>query len=101
MRSVVIAAILVAGPALADSEFRQGADFVRVTARPCEGAVAALIQAAGESPLDYRAASAQVAGKPYAACWKPVFPQRVIYIRYEDADEGLIPFDALKPVKEA
>lgn len=51
--------LLLAAPVHADSELRQGADWVRISASPCEDAkVVALLQAAGEDPADYRAARA-------------------------------------------
>lgn len=87
--------------ARADSEARHGADFVRLTALPCsDSAMVGFITAAGESPDDYRAASAQFAGVPYVACWRPVFKRREVYLRYSDGDAGMVPFDDLKPIRE-
>lgn len=102
LRLIVIAAALAAaGSALADSEVRNGADFIRVTAKPCKDEkVVALLEAAGESPDDYRAAFAELGGQPFQACWKPMFEQRQIFIRYSDGDAGLVPFGMVKPVKE-
>lgn len=93
--------VLLVCPAWADSEARAGADWVRITAQPCtEHAVLQLIQDAGEDPADYRAARAEFGGVPYTACWRPRFEQRAIFLRYGDGDGGLVPFDALKPVRE-
>lgn len=78
------------------------ADWIRITARPCaDPKVLAHIAAAGEDPLDYRMARADLAGVGYAACWKPKFRTREAFIRFEDGDEGLIPVEALKPIPEA
>lgn len=102
MRMLLIAALLAAGPALADSEARQGADWVRITARPCTDLkVLEQIGLAQDNPLDYRAASAEFNGEKFAACWKPLFERELIYLRYGDGDQGLIPFTDLKPVPEA
>jgi hypothetical protein len=100
MRSLICAAILAAGPALADSEFRNGDDFVRISAEPCKDAkVLALIESRGGVGTDYRAASAQVNGALYAGCWQPIFDKQVVVLVYDDGDTGMIPFNALKPVK--
>jgi hypothetical protein len=104
MRAILFAAALfaVAGNANADAEVRQGADFIRVTARPCEDEkVIEKIKEAGDNPLDYRRAFAQIGGQAYSACWKPNYERQQIFLRYGDGDAGLIPLDAFKPVKEA
>lgn len=102
MRFLIFAAALAAaGSALADSEARLGADFVRITARPCtDEKVIAAITAAGENPLDYRAARAEIGGAAFNGCWEPMKGRRMIHLRYEDGDQGLIPFDDLKAIKE-
>lgn len=100
--AAILLALLWPAEARADSEARQGADFVRLTARPCvHAAVLAAITAAGEDPDDYRAAVADLGGKSYAACWRPNFGARKVHLRYEDGDEGEVPYSELKPVKEA
>jgi hypothetical protein len=81
MRKFLIAAILAAGPAFADSEARQGADWVRVTANPCKDEKV-LAQMDKENPLDYRAATAEVGGKLFNACWKPLFDKEVIFLDF-------------------
>jgi hypothetical protein len=104
MRALILAAALfaVAGNANADAEVRDGANFVRVTARPCEDAkVIELIKEAGDNPLDYRKAIAEIGGTVYSACWKPNYERQQIFLRYQDGDAGLIPLEAFKPVKEA
>lgn len=94
-------AMLFAPDARPDSIARSGADWVRITAKPCSDAVmVTLITAAGEDAKDYRAASAEVAGVPYVACWRPVFNQRHVHLRYADGDQGMVPFDHLKPIPE-
>lgn len=101
MRILLIAAMLAAGPALADSEAHQGADWVRITARPCTDLkVLEQIGLAQDNPLAYRAAIAEFNGEKFTACWKPMFDREMIYLRYGDGDQGMVPFADLKPVKE-
>jgi hypothetical protein len=58
--SLALILLLAAAPVLADSEARQGNDWVRITAKPCtDEKVLAHIAAAGDNPLDYRAARAE------------------------------------------
>lgn len=101
MKRVLVAALIgLAGTSFADSEFRHGADWVRITALPCKSdAVKAQIALTGEDPKDFRAASASVAGSLYEGCWKPMMQQEVVVLVYEDGDRGMIPFQSLKPVK--
>jgi hypothetical protein len=108
MRTVFLAflflllALLFAPSVRADSEARQGADWVRVTALPCtDAAVVALITQAGGDPVDWRAAQAEFGGKPFAACWQPVFAEQRALLVYSDGDSGYVPFAALHPLKEA
>lgn len=99
-RALFLAFALSAASAFADSEFRQGADSVRITAKPCaDDKVLRLIPPAEHA--DYRAARAEVAGTSYSGCWRPIFEKEAVYLRYEDGDQGLIPFRDLKPLKDA
>lgn len=103
LKLIVMAALLaLAGPAFADGIARQGADWVRITALPCTSeAVLGVIQAAGDNAKDYRAASAEFQGHQFNACAKPIWEKNLLWLRYEDGDQGLIPFDEVKPVPEA
>lgn len=93
--------VMISAPALGDSEARQGADWVRITALPCSDAtVLEHLTAASENPLDYRAARAEFQGAPYMACWKPLFDARTIFLQYSDGDQGLVPFTDLKPMRD-
>jgi hypothetical protein len=101
MRPFLLAGLLLASPAFADSEARIGADWVRISATPCKNEeVLKHLKDAGESPLDYRAATASWQGQDYQACWKPLMQQQMVYVRYTDGDQGLVPFRDLKPVKD-
>lgn len=102
MRRYVTALILLlaAASALADSEARDGADFVRITALPCtDDKVLAHIPA--DERVDFRAAHAALRGVRYSGCWRPLFDKRVIFLRYEDGDAGIVPFKDLTPIPEA
>jgi hypothetical protein len=93
-------AVCVAMPVWADSIARSGDNWVRLTAQPCAHAeVTKHLASAGESPKDYRAASARIGGQEYAACWRPVYEREVVYLRYSDGDAGLLPFADLKPTE--
>jgi hypothetical protein len=95
-----VAAVCVALPASsrADAEYREGADWMRTTALPCTDEK--VLQHIPEAERkDWRAGKSEVGGKPYAVCWKPLFAQQVILMKYEDGDAGLVPFSHLKPVK--
>lgn len=98
---LVLLAMLLPRMALADSEARQGADWVRTTARPCtnEAVLAILANIDKDAHLDYRQASAEFQGVRYAPCWRP--HGNGIWLQYEDGDNGIIPQRELKPMKEA
>lgn len=69
MRKLLIAALMVAGPAMADDMLFEGRDFtVRLMEKPCADREAAAVIARfsqGES----RAALVEHAGKAISACW--------------------------------
>lgn len=92
-----LAALLAAGPALADAVASNGRDTVRLSDKPC--AITAVIAQIPE-PLRQgrRTAAASVSGQPFAACWR-LIPQGV-HLLYEDGDQGLIPAGDFKAVPE-
>lgn len=97
---ILLAIAFIAVPALADAEARQGNDWVRITERPCVDLnVLEKIGLAMSNPLEFRAATARVGGKSYAACWKPV--RGGVALVYEDGDQGVIPLNHLKEVPSA
>jgi len=99
-RSLILAAAILAFPAIADSIARQGSNWVRLTLRPCEDAkVAAVIQAQGLHPGQFRAAYASFDGRSYVACWTPA--QGGAALVYGDGDQGYVPVGDLKPAPEA
>lgn len=101
MRLLILPFLLaLASLAHADSIARSGDNWVRIAATPCEAAqVVQHIEAAGDDPKDFRAASARVGGQEFVGCWRPDFANRMVYMRYEDGDDGFVPFDDLKPMQ--
>jgi hypothetical protein len=97
MRSILLAALLAAGPAFAaDYVATNGKDYVRLQSGSCPEDILAMV------PIDARdqffAARANLNGKDYRACWTLV-NGAVVYLRYEDADEGEVPLIQFKPVQ--
>jgi hypothetical protein len=99
-RSLPLILLLAIAPAaFADSEARIGESRVRISATACsDEATVAVLTADGENAADYRAATARFEGREFRGCWRPDFQKRVILLRYEDGDHGMVPFDDLKPV---
>lgn len=98
--AVILIALALPPYARADSIAKNGADWVRLTARPCENAeVIAAIQAKGLEPGAFWAASAHVDGKDFAACWL-VAPGGAGLI-FDDGDVGYVPQGDLKAIPEA
>lgn len=95
-----IAAVCVALPASskADSEARSGSSWVRITAQPCKDEKVTQHIPEAERK-DWRAAKAEINGVAYSACWKPLYQQSMVLMKYEDGDDGLVPFGDLKPVQ--
>lgn len=87
----------VADKARADAEARQGNDSVRLTEAPCtNAAVLALLKP--EAVEHFRAASAVFNGQHFEACWR--VSEGVVFLVYEDGDQGVIPVGALHQIKE-
>jgi hypothetical protein len=103
MRRLLLAAIAAACVALpasskADSEANNGSEWVRITALPCSDEK--VLQHIPEAERkDWRAAMSKINGVAYAACWKPLFQLQNVQMKYEDGDDGFVPFAHLKPVK--
>jgi len=96
MKAFVICAVLAAAPAFALADnlvARQGDDSVRLNDAPC-----ASEQVLGRLPVEarqeYKAASAQLQGQNFSACWREM--GSVAHLIYEDGDQGIIPLQELK-----
>lgn len=86
--------LALAGPAIAaDMVARKGKDSVRLTDAPCPAAIGQLLP----PPIRelFRAASASVDGKTYAACFA-MRPDGYVVLQYEDGDAGLVPMHEFK-----
>lgn len=87
MKRVFLAAILAAGPALADDYVaRSGTDSIRLTQAACYSEVLATTPKELHERL--RAATAIVGGQTYSACW--VESGGFVFIAYADGDRGQI-----------
>ena len=94
MKHVLIAALLAAGPAMADVIARSGEDSVRLTQNPCSITQHQAFPTG--IPDVFRAASAVVGKQLYTACWG-LRADGVVFVIYEDGDVALIPVNHFKP----
>ena len=92
---LLLCAMLAAAPAFTESLVaREGVDSARLSDQPCSNEqVLGHIEPKLRASL--RAASVEVDGKSFAACWGPA--GNAVYLLYEDGDEGLIPFSKIRP----
>lgn len=88
---------LLALPALADDLVAtNGRDSVRLTQGACHAEVLPLLAIAFPQVADrFRAATAQVEGSGYTACWL-MRPDGKVLLIYPDGDTGLIPWSDFK-----
>lgn len=93
MKTLLVAALLAAGPAVADVIARSGEDSVRLTQSPC--AIAEHPAFPTGIPEVFRAASAVVSKQMYVACWA-LRSDGQVFIVYDDGDAGLIPAGMFK-----
>jgi len=95
MRSLLLcAAVLVAAPAFADDLVASnGKDSVRLSDGPCK-IEQVLNQLEPKYHREFKAASAQLKGQTYQACWHVLGASALLL--YEDGDQGLIPLSDLK-----
>lgn len=101
IRSLIVAAALAAaGPVVADSIARKGADWVRLSLKPCANTeVVAHLERAGAHADAFRAGSAHFGGQDYGVCWQPANGGALLV--YSDGDTGFVPVSDLKPAPEA
>jgi hypothetical protein len=91
-QAITLAALLCAALSYAAPVARQGTDAVQLLETPCPAAV----------PVDaalrdqYAAAVANIGGKLYAACWMAVPARGFVHLVFEDADQGMVPFQHFK-----
>jgi hypothetical protein len=95
MRSILLcAAVLAAAPAFADELVASnGNDSVRLSDAPCQNQQV-LGQLEPKYHKEFKAATAQLKGETFNACWH-VLGQSALLL-YEDGDQGLIPLAELK-----
>jgi hypothetical protein len=102
MKRLLIAALIAAGPAMADDLVAtNGRDSVRLTQATCHAEVLPLVVVAFPQVADrFRAARSRVAGTDYAACWI-LRPDGKVLLMYSDGDAGLVPAEDFKRVPGA
>ena len=95
MRVVLLCAALAAAPAMAgDMVARQGGDTVHLADAPCTSPKV-LSRLEPKLQDQFKAATATVQGRTYAACWH--LTRAGAHLLYEDGDQGLVPLSDLKP----
>jgi hypothetical protein len=98
MRSLVIAALLAAGPAMADYVLKTESGYIRLQDAPCTHAkVLDLLRPQFHS--EFRHGYLVFKGKQLAACW--IFKDGEVTIIDEEGDGGSVPVDAFKKVSGA
>lgn len=102
MKALALAAALLALPAAAvDREMRDGADVVRLTQDDCIPEILAALPA--DTPprmrLSFRRAHVDFRGETFRACWV-LLPNGDVFLRYEDGDAGLLPWQAFRIVRD-
>ena len=97
MKSVAfLGAALVAGCAISgELVSHNGDDTIRLVDEQCTSQ-SVLDQLQPELRPQFRAASVFLQGQAYAACWRAT-PTGALLI-YEDGDQGIVPYDVLKPL---
>jgi hypothetical protein len=91
-----LSAVLVASSAMAgELVSHSGDDTIRLVDDQCTSQLV-LDQLQPESRPQFRAASVFLQGQAFAACWRAT-PTGALLI-YEDGDQGMVPFDVLKPL---
>lgn len=95
MRLALLCAALAAAPAMAgDLVARHGDDSLRLANRPCTSE-AVLGRLQPELHAHFKAASAVVQGRTFAACWRAT--GKAAHLVYEDGDQGIVPLNELAP----
>lgn len=99
MRAYALALILLlaSAPALADSEARQGKDWVRIFDAPCVSAET-LGRIPPQAREQFHKAQGVVRGEKFFGCWQWIGD--FAYILWDDGDEGAVPKSDFKPVLE-
>lgn len=97
MKSVAfLCAALVAGCSMAgELVSHNGDDTIRLVDEECSSQPV-LDRLEPELKPQFRAVSVFLRGQAFAACWRAT-PSGALLI-YEDGDQGMIPFDVLKPL---
>ncbi len=90
------ATLVLATPVLAtDLVASEGSDSVRLAETACTNSTV-LERAEPEIRPYLRAATAELQGRNFLACWRPT--AEGAHLIYEDGDQGLVPLNNLRPL---
>lgn len=93
MRTLIVAALMAAGPAFADRVAKQGDDEVRLMDKACP--YASVLRFIPENQRsEYQKAEGRFQGKRYFACWLDV--GNGVHLYWEDGDQGFVPSRDIK-----
>lgn len=93
--SICTACALVAPALAAELVATEGQDTVRLAETACTNTTV-LEQADPEIRPLLRAATAELQGRNFVACWRPTAAGA--HLIYEDGDQGLVPLTHLRPL---
>jgi hypothetical protein len=102
LASLILCALLIPSLARADRELRNGPDVIRLTQNDCPTEILAALPADIPPRVrdSFRAASATVDGATFRACWI-LLGNGAVFLRYEDGDSGMVPWQDFRIVPEA
>ena len=92
MKRLLLAALLAAGPAMADLVAKSGDNELRLLNTPCVNS-AVLAHIRDEWRDKFKAATAQLGANYFNACWIDT-EQGAYFIVYSDGDQNVIPVRA-------
>jgi hypothetical protein len=98
MRTLIVAALLAAGPAFASQTARVGDDWVRLFDSPCVS-METMARIPPAMRDQFKKVQARFQGQTYFGCY--IVRDGAAYVLYEDGDQGIIPLEAFKQDKEA
>lgn len=94
---ILIVLVLATAPALAEKVFAQGGDEIRIFDSPCVS-----VETMNRMPANARAgwnkAQGSIGGQRFFGCWREM--TGVVYIIWEDGDQGVVPMIGFKEATE-
>ncbi len=93
MRKLIVAALMVAGPAFASQTARQGEDWVRLFDSPCVSAET-MMRIPVALRDQFKKVQAHFQGQIFFGCY--IVRNGAAYVIYDDGDAGIIPLEEFK-----